>query len=263
MELAAGIQRLLQTRELGRALFVHEVLPSTNDEALRLARGGAVHGTVVVAEQQTAGRGRRGRGWSSPPGVNLYLSLVLRPALAPQRAPELVPTLAVAAAETLRAAGADAGIKWPNDLEIDGRKAGGILTELSASGERIQFVVAGLGLNVNVEPADLPEEVRERATSLRIAIGHAVSRPALVADLLARIEGWLDLHQRAGFAPVRARYRELSVTLGRRVRLIEDEATVEGVAEDIDESGALLLRRDDGVLERARTGDVTSLRLAR
>jgi len=261
--LELAIPPLLRTRALGRTLAVHPVLGSTNDEALRLARGGAPHGTAVIAETQTAGRGRRGRSWSSPPGVNLYLSLVLRPKLPPQRAPELVPTLAVAAAETLRDLGADAGIKWPNDLEIGGRKVAGILTELSATSAGIQFVVAGIGINVNVGPEALPPEVRERATSLRIALGREVSRAALAADLLARIEAWLDLHGARGFEPVRERYRALSVTLGRRVVLVEDDATVEGIAEDIDESGALLLRRDDGVLEPARTGDVTSLRLAR
>lgn len=262
-DLGQAIPPLLQTEALGRQLEAHDAIPSTNDEALRLARGGAPHGTLVLADRQTAGRGRRGRSWVSPAGVNLYLSIILRPPLPPQRAPELVPVVAVAAAETLRAHGVDAGIKWPNDLEIDGRKVAGILTELSANADRIHFVVVGIGINVNLHGDDLPEELRPIATSMALELGRQLSRPALAADFLGRLEGWLGLHERAGFGPVRERYRELSTTLGQRVRLVEADGEIEGVAEDIDESGAILLRRDDGVLEMARTGDVTSLRLAR
>ncbi len=258
--LADEIPPLLRTRSLGRELHAHEVIGSTNDEALRLARAGAPHGALVIAEAQTAGRGRRGRSWLSPAAGNLYLSLVLRPNLQPQRAPELVPVVAVAAAETLRALGVEAGIKWPNDLLIAGRKVAGILTELSAGSERILFVVVGVGLNANGTEADLPEELRPIATSVREALGREITRADLVADFLGRLEHWLDRHEAAGFEVVRERYRQLSATLGRRVRLIDAEGEVEGIAEDIDEAGALLLRRDDGTLERARTGDVTSLR---
>ena len=257
--LGAALPPLLRTSALGRTLVAHEEIGSTNDEAIRLAREGAPHGTVVLAERQTAGRGRRGRSWAGAPG-NVFLSVVLRPDLPPRRAPELVPVVAVAAAEAVRGAGVDAGIKWPNDLLVGGRKVAGILTELSASAERIQSVVVGVGVNVNGLGADLPDEVRATATSLREVLGRDVSRAELVAALLERLEGWLDRHAAGGFAPVRTRYRELSATLGTRVRLIDADGTVEGVAEDIDEAGGLLLRRDDGTLERARTGDVTSLR---
>lgn len=259
MSTGAAIASLLHTRALGRTLHAHEELGSTNDEALRLARAGAPHGTVVIAERQTAGRGRRGRSWAGAAG-NLFLSVVLRPQLPPQRAPELVPVVAVAAAEALRAFGAAAGIKWPNDLVVEDRKLAGILTELSASAERVHFAVVGVGVNVNGTRAELPEELRTGATSVRDEVGREVPLPELVATLLGAFEAWLDRHEAAGFAPVRARYRELSATLGRRVRLVEAEGETIGVAEDIDEAGGLLLRRDDGVLERARTGDVTSLR---
>ncbi|WP_373049590.1 biotin--[acetyl-CoA-carboxylase] ligase [Vulgatibacter sp.] len=262
-DLAAALPSLLTTEALGRTLHVHESLGSTNDEALRLAREGAPHGTVVIAERQTAGRGRRGRSWASPAGRSLYLSVLLRPALPPQRAPEIVPVVAVAGAEALRAAGVEASIKWPNDLVAGARKIAGILTELSASMERIHFVVVGIGINVNLVEDDLPEELRPIATSVRTELGREVSRADLAADFLARFESWLGRHERGGFEPVRERYRALSSTLGTRVRLIEAESEIEGIAEDIDEAGALLLRRDDGVLEQARTGDVTSLRPAR
>lgn len=258
----AEIGPLLATRELGWAIHHHEVIASTNDVALKLARAGAAHGEVVIADRQTAGRGRRGRSWSSPARVNLYLSVILRPQLPPQRAPELVSVVAVAAAETLREMDIPAGIKWPNDLVIDGRKVAGILTELSADGARINFVVVGIGINVNATQADFPEELHPIATSLRIEKGAKVSRAELAAALLGKLERWLDLHQAQGFAPIRERYRVLSATLGQRVRLIEPDREVLGTAEDIDEAGALFLRKDDGTLERVLTGDVTSLRLA-
>ena len=169
----------------------------------------------------------------------------------------------MAAAEALREAGALAGIKWPNDLEIGGRKVAGILTELSATADRVAFVVIGIGINVNLDPAILPAPLRPIATSVATAVGREVDRAALAAALLGRLEAWLDRHGAEGFAPVRAAYRALSSTLGRRVQVIEGERSIEGIAADVDEAGALLLRRDDGALERIHTGDVTSLRLAR
>ena len=211
-------------------------------------------------EEQTAGRGRRGRGWSSPPGINLYLSVILRPSLPPQRAPELVPVVAVAGAEAMVELGVDASIKWPNDLLIGGRKAAGILTELSASSQQVQFVVAGIGINVNAVAADFPEDLQTTATSLRIETGKPVSRSLFAASFLTHLEGWLDRHQAEGFEVIRKRYRDLSGTLGQRVRLVDGEELIEGMAEDIDDTGALYLRRDDGSLERILTGDVHTVR---
>lgn len=256
----AEITALLATRELGWAIHHHAQLPSTNDDAMRLARGGAAHGEVVVAEKQTAGRGRRGRAWASPPRVNLYLSVILRPDLPPQRAPELATVVAVAAAETLRDFSVHAGIKWPNDLVVGGRKIAGILLDLAADAARVHFVVAGLGINANASLDDFPEDLRELATSIRLELGRGVSRAALAATLLGRLEAWLDRYEAEGFEPVRARYRELSSILGTPVRLLEAERITEGVAEGIDEAGALLVRDADGVVHRFVSGDVVSLR---
>lgn len=256
------IEDALTTREVGRVLHVHGSLPSTNDEALALAREGAAHGTVVVAEEQTAGRGRRGREWSSPAGVNLYLSVVLRPPLPPHRAPELVSVVAIAGAETLRAFGAEAGIKWPNDLQIGGKKVAGILTELSATSQRVVFVVAGIGFNLNASPSDFPPELRSLATSLSIETGEVTSRSRFAATFLNHLETWLDRHEKKGFRPIRERYLALSTILGERVRLVDGETTLEGIVEDIDETGALILEDDDGGYTRILTGDVHTVRLA-
>ncbi|MCI0671989.1 MAG: biotin--[acetyl-CoA-carboxylase] ligase [Myxococcaceae bacterium] len=251
---------LLSTHDLGRTLHYVETLPSTNELAFRLAAEGAGHGEVVLCEQQTAGKGRRGRQWVSPKGKNLALSVILRPELPPQEAPELTLVAAVALAETLREAGGDATIKWPNDVQLGGRKVAGILTELSAEPDRVSFVVLGIGVNLNTRAADLPQELAETATSLAEARGQDVPRALFTAALLTRLESWLDRHAEQGFGPVREAWKRLSSTLGQDVLVRTDRAELRGRAVDIDVSGALLVRREDGTLERVLAGDVEQLR---
>jgi BirA family biotin operon repressor/biotin-[acetyl-CoA-carboxylase] ligase len=251
---------LLSTHDLGRAVHFHETVGSTNELAFRLAHDGAEHGEVVVAEQQTAGKGRRGRAWVSPPGLNLYFSAILRPELPPQRAPELTLVAAVALTEVLRESGSEAFIKWPNDVQIDGLKVAGILTELSAEPERVHFVVLGVGVNLNAQPDHFPEELRSTATSLAITRGQRVPRALFAAALWNRLEEWLDLHLETGFDAVRQRWRELSSTLGQDVLVRTDRREFRGLAEDIDTSGALLVRTEEGSVERVLAGDVERLR---
>ncbi|MBM7117281.1 biotin--[acetyl-CoA-carboxylase] ligase [Archangium primigenium] len=251
---------LLSTHHLGQGLHFHESLPSTNETAFRLATDGAEHGEVVVTEQQTAGKGRRGRVWASPSGLNLYFSAILRPDLPPQRAPELTLVAAVALCEVLREEGAEASIKWPNDVQIGGKKVAGILTELSAEPERVHFVVLGIGVNLNAGPADFPPELAETATSLCMALGRRINRALFTAALWGRLEEWLDLHQDVGFDPVRQRWVELTGTLGQEVRVRTDRSELRGVAEGIDDSGALLVRTADGRVERVLAGDVEQVR---
>jgi BirA family biotin operon repressor/biotin-[acetyl-CoA-carboxylase] ligase len=254
------LRPLLATHDLGHTIHFHETLGSTNELAFRLAHEGAEHGEVVVTEQQTAGKGRRGRTWVSPPGLNLYFSAILRPELPPQRAPELTLVAAVALTEVLREAGAEASIKWPNDVQIDGRKVAGILTELSAEPERVHFVVLGVGVNLNAQPEHFPEELRATATSLALARGQRIPRALFAATLWTRLEEWLDLHLETGFGAIRQRWKELSSTLGQDVLVRTDRREFRGLAEDIDESGALLVRAEDGSVERVLAGDVERLR---
>ena len=251
---------LLSTHDLGQTVHFFESLPSTNERAFQLAQEGAEHGEVVVADQQTAGKGRRGRTWVSPPAVNLYFTAILRPDLPPQRAPELTLVAAVALAETLIEAGAAASIKWPNDVQVGGKKVGGILLELSADSEVIHFVTLGMGINLNATAADFEGELAESATSLMEARGQRVPRALFTAALWTRLEHWLDLHAEMGFAPVRTRWKELSATLGAEVLVKTDRTELRGIAEDVDVSGALLVRREDGTLERVLAGDVEQLR---
>jgi BirA family biotin operon repressor/biotin-[acetyl-CoA-carboxylase] ligase len=253
------LRPLLATREVGQVLHCHDELPSTSDRAKELAEEGAAHGEVVIAERQTAGRGRRGRAWASPAGKNLYLSVVLRPDLPPHRATELTLVSSVALCEAAREAGAEAAIKWPNDVLVAGRKVAGILTEMAADPDRVQWVVVGMGVNLNADPRDFPEEVREEATTLAAARGSPVPRALFTAALLGRLEAWLDRHAAEGFAPVRERWRALSGTLGREVRVATGDGDVVGVATDIDDTGALLVRGAGG-FARVVAGDVHLLR---
>jgi BirA family biotin operon repressor/biotin-[acetyl-CoA-carboxylase] ligase len=253
------LRPLLGTHDLGQVLHWYEEIGSTNDRAKELAEEGAEHGEVVVAEAQSAGRGRRGRSWASPSRKNLYFSVVLRPDLPPARAPELTLVASLAICDALRHAGVDAGIKWPNDLLASGRKIGGILTELAAEADRVHWVVIGVGVNVNARPEDFPEELRGGATSVLVERGEPAPRALFAAACLTELEAWLDRHAEDGFAPVRDAWRARSVTLGREVSVAAHGREIVGTAEDIDEAGALLVRGPSG-LERISAGDVTHLR---
>lgn len=255
------LEPLLQTRDVGRTLKYFEETSSTSQIAWGLGDEGAPHGTVVVANHQTKGRGRNGRSWVSPPGLNLYFSILLRPEVPPAHAPELTLVAAVAVCEALRDAGCErARIKWPNDVEIGGRKAVGVLTEMSANEEGVDFVVVGIGVDVNMQPEDMPAEIKDIATSVRIALGKPYSRARLLARVLERFETWLDRFEDEGFAVVRARWTALSSTIGAKVRLQLGGKRVEGRAESIDEAGHLIVRTEAGGVEKVVAGDVEHLR---
>ena len=262
------IAPLLASGELGRKIHSYAALPSTNDEAHRLADAGALHGEVVIADVQTQGRGRRGRAWVSPAGKAVTLSVILRPSLPPLRAPELTLVAAVAVAEAAREMGAGhARIKWPNDVECRGKKLAGLLSELRAEPDRIRHAVLGIGFNSSLEAHDFPEELRPIATSLLIESGEKTPRPVVCARLLERLEEWLSLHEMEGFGPVRERWRELSSTLGSKVRItaIAEEgaakdSVLEGDAVDLAEDGALLVRTAGGQMARVVAGDVEHCR---
>jgi BirA family biotin operon repressor/biotin-[acetyl-CoA-carboxylase] ligase len=257
---ALELRPLLNTHDFGQTLHCHEELGSTNDEAKALAEAGADHGEVVVAERQTEGRGRRGRTWISPPHRNVAFSVVLRPEdLPPTRAPELTLVAAVAVCDTLRHSGVDAGIKWPNDVLVKGRKIAGILTELSAEADRVHWVVLGVGVNVNSRPEDFPPEVRGEATSVLIERGQPAPRALFLAACLAALEEWYDRHAEEGLEPILRAWKERSVTLGREVSVWADDGEVVGTAVDLDGDGALLVQTGGG-LRRFYSGDVTLLR---
>lgn len=230
---------------------------STNDDARARARDGAAHGWTLVADAQTAGRGRAGRRWESPPGANLYVSFVLRPSLTPRDAPRVALAAGLAVADAVdRALGATrATVKWPNDVRVDGRKVAGVLVEGGLRGDALAWVVVGVGVNVKGEA---PEAVRALATSVEAARGGEVSRAAVLADLCLAIERRVEALE-SGFDATRAELRRRCETLGRAVSL----AGHEGVAEDIDDDGALLVRVASGALVTVHAGDVEPMGSAR
>lgn len=257
------IGRLLHTRDIGRHLVVREEVDSTSAVARQLAEEGAPHGTVVIARHQLAGRGRRGRSWVALPGQQLYATVVLRPDLPADHAFELTMLAAVALAEALEEFGLLPAIKWPNDIELDDRKLAGILSELAAADDgHPRFVLLGVGVNVDGRAEDFPEELRSRATSIRAATGRIVSVAALAASFFDRLEEWLVLHHAMGFAAVLDSWRGYTTTLGADVRALVDGQVIAGVAEDVDEAGALLVRDAAGKLHRIVAGEVTTLRRA-
>ncbi len=256
----ALIFQRLETSRYGRNLVCLDECDSTNIRARTLAQEGAPDGTVVVAQEQTAGRGRRGRSWVSEPDCNIYMSLVLRPPVRPEEAPKLTLAAALAVQQAVaRVCGAEAGIKWPNDLLLRERKFCGILTELSADVESIHFAVVGIGVNVNA--LEFPPEIAEVATSIRAYTGERVERNTLCAAILLELERLMELWQEQGFASLMERYRQKSVTLGQNVRISGVNSEVTGVVDDFDEMGRILLRTETGEIQTIVSGDVTLRRI--
>ena len=242
-------QRLLRTRVLGQRCHVFDVLASTNTYLYALGRQGESEGTIVLADEQTAGRGQADKVWISPPRCNLYVSVLLRPSIAPAQAPLLSLLAAVALVDTLRQEGAVCGIKWPNDILIQWRKVAGILTEMETHRDAVRFVVVGIGVNVNMTQEDLEGHlgsVAQPATSLQASLGREISREALLAALMGSLESWYNRFISQREIVLQAAWEARSLMHGRRIRARAAGATWEGTAESIDQAGRLCLRQVDG-----------------
>jgi BirA family biotin operon repressor/biotin-[acetyl-CoA-carboxylase] ligase len=249
---AAEIERHRATDWLGRDVRLFAEVDSTNTVARSLADRGAAHGTVVIAESQTRGRGRLGRGWVSPPQVNIYMSIVLRSGLPPARLAQIGLMAGVAACDAL-AEWCAVTIKWPNDVLWQGRKLVGILAETESEGA----LVLGIGVNVNSTAADFPPELRDKAGSLRMATGGTVDRARVAGRLLTSLELWHDRLCRDGFASIASAWRERTDLIGRTIRVYEPAADLRGEVLGLDDDGALQLRLPDGTVHRVVSGDVT------
>ena len=252
-----SIEQALTTRRLGHPVVYLERIGSTNDVVLQRAAAGAPEGLLVLAEEQTAGRGRQDRTWWAPPGSSLLMSLLLRPPIPAARAAQLTMCLGLAAAEGVeQISGLRPGLKWPNDLLLDGRKLAGMLTELRLSGDQVAYAVLGLGLNVNLEFTS--PDLAPIAISLQMAAGHPVERLPLLAAILERCEARYE-RLLAGESPHVAWSARLD-TLGRRVVVSLPAGTLEGLAVGVNAQGALLVQADDGQVSTVWAGDVSSLR---
>lgn len=255
--LPSEIHHGLNTEFIGRKIYYFDSIPSTMDIALAIGLKGTPEGTLVLSETQSRGRGRLRREWSSPKYKGIYLSLILRPKILPSQAPLLTLLTAVSICEAIKAtAGLDARIKWPNDIFIHHKKAGGILTELNAEMDEVRFVIIGIGLNVNNDKKSLPAG----ATSLKEQKRENLSRVELLQELLRRIElNYLAFRQRKT-QPIIGKWREYSLTLGRRIKVSLHHQHLEGEAVDIDEDGSLILRNDAGLMQKVTAGDVVHCR---
>ncbi len=247
----------LAAERLGTEFHYFAEIDSTNTYARCLAEHGAREGGLVIAESQTEGRGRHGKRWVSPPNVNLYFSVVLRPKLAPARAPQITLMAAVALAETLQwFLPVPPAIKWPNDILVSGKKLAGILTEVSCGSEGVEFVILGIGVNVNY-PLDLmPEEIRQCATSIAIICQNKISREDFLRRLIQHLDRCYGEIEENGFAPLAPRWEAYFGLRGQRVRIELLDEVMFGTAKGIDQDGALLLEDDHCELQRVIAGDV-------
>ena len=255
----AEIESLMKTKWAGHPVIYHDQVDSTNTQAKRLgeelARDG--HGTLVVADLQTAGKGRRGRSWESPSGASIYMSILLRPDILPDQAPMLTLVMAQSVAEAVQElTGAEVGIKWPNDIVLNGKKICGILTEMSAEIDYINYVVIGVGVNVNTP--DFPEALVETATSLKIELGQSVKRSALIAAVMKRFEENYETFIRTGdLSGIQDQYNSLLVNRDRDVRVLEPGHVYNGHALGINSTGELLVEKEDGTTAEIFAGEVS------
>jgi len=254
------IQGALGTKRLGTKFHYFEEIDSTNSCARRLADAGAPEGEVVIAERQFEGRGRLGRSWESPPYCNLYFSLLLRPALAPVHAPQMTLMAAVALADTVAAFVVEPPvIKWPNDILLQGKKVAGILTESSCDAKHIEFVILGIGVNLNFPCERMPASIRDRATSLMEVGGKSFSRENFLRRLIQDLDRCYGILEDFGFDAIAPRWEAYFALRGRRVRVEMGDEVISGTATGIDGDGALLLEAEDGVIRRVLAGDVIPL----
>jgi BirA family biotin operon repressor/biotin-[acetyl-CoA-carboxylase] ligase len=252
------IQTELDTKTFGSSIHYLEEVASTQDEARRLAESGAAEGTLVVAEVQAAGRGRRDRHWISPPRAGIYVSLILRPHLEPFNIAQMPIVAGIGVCESIaEITDLQPRMKWPNDVLVEGKKVAGILAEMSAEPERIHYVILGIGINVNTPVSAFPDNLQPTAISLADASGRLVSRRMLVQALLQKLEALYDQFQRTGFQALRERCRRWDKTIRSLVEIQDASGSFVGYALDIDEDGALLVKDREGFVRRVLAGDAT------
>jgi BirA family biotin operon repressor/biotin-[acetyl-CoA-carboxylase] ligase len=251
------IREGLETKLLGKGDIVYsKEIDSTNREAKDLADEGAPEGTLILSEAQIKGKGRKGRTWFSPPKGGIYISLILRPTISPVEAPKFTLLAAVAIAEALLSMiPLNIHIKWPNDILVNGKKIAGILTEMSTEMDAVNYIVVGLGLNVNTPK--FPDEIQGIATSIFIETGKVFPRVRLIQEYLVRYETYYEMYKKTGFGPIINRWKDLSNIVGKKVEVRVIGNQFIGKALDIDGDGALILKDDQGVIHRIISGDIT------
>lgn len=251
------LESRMQTRWAGKNIIYYPETDSTNLRIRQLGDEGAPHGTLAVADRQTAGRGRRGRAWESPAGSSIYMSILLRPDIAPDRAPMLTLVMALSVAEGIMdCEEVKVQIKWPNDIIINGKKLVGILTEMSAQIDYINHVTVGVGINVN--QTAFPEEIRQTATSLKLETGHEVKRAPLIAAVMKRLETYYEIFlETEDLSGLMDLYNSLLVNRDRDVLILGAKDQYQAHALGISPAGELMVRREDGTEEAVFAGEVS------
>ena len=258
---AAQIKAELQTEQFGQDIYYYDVVDSTQNIAHRLAQDGAKHGTVVISEEQTAGKGRLMRPWESTRQKGIWLTVILRPDVPPHRAPQFTLVTAVAVVQALQEllVQAKPQIKWPNDVLINGKKCTGILTEMQAESDVIQALLIGIGINVSQSEADFPKELQSIATSLKLEEGIDIDRSKLIATLLHKLEIYTALYVTDGFDQIRKLWEANSCTIGQRLEVTTVRETFIGEAIGITNDGVLRVQKDDGEVKEIYTADIKIL----
>lgn len=252
-----AIQAGLDCRRIGSRVRCFAETDSTNLQACRLGDEGEADGLVVIADRQSSGKGRMGRQWASPGGVNLYASILLRPPIPPFEAPRLTFLSAVAVCRAIqRCSGLQATVKWPNDILVHGAKVAGLLNEMSSETDRVHYVVLGIGVNLNMRADQLPADLRYPATSLLLACGQPVSRLDFTRTLLQEVDALYQLYLEQGSAPILAAWTELCELTGQPVHADCNQVQIEGIMVGLAADGALLVRTATGKIESIYAGDV-------
>ena len=255
-----AIQSGLECQLVGSRIISLDEADSTNLQACRLGDEGADDGLVVIADRQSSGKGRMGRQWESPGGVNLYASILLRPPVLPFEAPKLTFLSAVAVCRAIKnCTGLQPTVKWPNDILLNGAKVAGLLNEMSSETDQVHYVVLGIGVNLNMRAEQFPADLRYPATSLAIASGKAVSRLAFTRSLLEELDALYQLYLEEGSAPVFTAWSELCELTGKRVQVDCNNLLIEGTMVGLGDDGALLVRTSAGKIESIYAGDVRPL----
>lgn len=253
---ANEIKDNLTTTFMGSEIIYFKEVDSTNNMAKKLAREGCKEGTIVIADKQSNGKGRLGRTWASPPNEGIWMSVVLRPALSPNKASQLTLIAGLSMCEVIREiTGLDAKIKWPNDIVINGKKVCGILTEMSAQIEDIEYVVVGIGVNVNIEdfPSDLPY-----ATSLAVEGKEKYSRKHIITAFLKLFEqDYKQYIKKQNLIFIKERYEKNCITLNKKVKLVSRETEIIATSLGISSEGAIIVKLEDGTVQEIFTGEVS------
>jgi BirA family biotin operon repressor/biotin-[acetyl-CoA-carboxylase] ligase len=251
------IKSILKTKWMGKTIHYFHTLDSTNSKAYQLALNGGEEGEVVIAESQEKGRGRLGRHWFSPPFLNLYVSIILRPKISPHQASLITLMAAVATADAIQKfSGLLPLIKWPNDILLHDRKVAGLLNEIHSETDRIHFVILGIGVNLNMSEKMFSKEIRSVATSLKIEMGQTISRKVFLQSLLQELEKWYTIFIKEGNAIILKAWRDRAHIKGRRVKVTSFGETLVGMAVDVDSDGALILETEEGKQKRVVAGDI-------